>query len=147
MLHPLKMAYVLYHHLAQCALGPFASFDQARHLRANGGIAQNSDINIKQRMVFRVQFCPEIVCHRLNIGPHTIQSFLKSAQLPTPALRPALGHSVKIRRGRHHNHRANGNTRSTGYADHLGDSPLPDRNSHPHRTGNPGMGNNACQLG
>ena len=99
MFHPLEMADVLDHHLAQGALGPFARPDQARHLCAYGGISQDTQVDVEQGVIFRMQLRAEIVRHRLDIGPHLAQCLLESAQFPAAVFSRAPGHGVQVCRG------------------------------------------------
>ena len=147
MLHALEMTDVLDHHLAEGALGPLARPDQARHLRADGGVIQDTQVDVEQGVIFRVQLRAEIVRHCLDIGPHTIQRLLESAQFPAAVLRPPPGYRVQVRRGRNHHCSADSDTRRTRHAVDLGRHPLARENADTHRAGNPGMGNHTRQLG
>ncbi len=56
MLHTLKVANVLYHYFTERALGPVSLFDQAGHFSADFGVIEYAQIDIKQGVVFLVQY-------------------------------------------------------------------------------------------
>ncbi len=95
-LHTLEMTNMTNHHLAQGPLGPLPGLDQARHLTADGGVVENTQVHVEQRVILGTHFPAQVVGYALNIRAHTGQCRLESAQLLAPVAGALARYCIEV---------------------------------------------------
>ena len=111
--HHFKVTNVLLNHLFQRALGPETFLDPVAHLTWHCVIAQHTQIDIEQSLLFRAKLGSEPGRHPLNIFPNRSYRAIKQRQFQFNIIGGLLRHYVQVGGRVHHHTLANGNARRT----------------------------------